>query len=40
MRDAKAGGWADVFTRKDKAIFKAYAGETLIRLGYAKDNDW
>lgn len=32
--------WLNKMTSKDKKIFKKIAGEELIKLGYAKDNNW
>jgi hypothetical protein len=40
FRKGIAGDWRNVFTEKDKQIFKEAAGDLLIRLGYEKDNDW
>ena len=39
-RKGVAGDWKHVFTERDKAIFKEFAGELLIELGYEKDNSW
>jgi hypothetical protein len=39
-RKGVAGDWKNVFTERDKALFKEFAGELLIELGYAKDNSW
>jgi hypothetical protein len=39
-RKGVAGDWKNVFTERDKAIFKEVAGELLIELGYEKDNSW
>ena len=40
FRKGKPGGWKDVFTEENKALFKEEAGEILIRYGYEKDLDW
>jgi len=32
--------WKELFTEKDKALFKKYFGQLVIDLGYEKDNDW
>jgi hypothetical protein len=40
FRKGKPGGWKDVFTEKNKALFKQEAGDILIRLGYENDMDW
>lgn len=39
-RKGIAGDWKNVFTERDKAVYKEVAGELLIELGYAEDNDW
>ncbi|HKZ26797.1 MAG TPA: sulfotransferase domain-containing protein, partial [Rubrobacteraceae bacterium] len=39
-RKGVAGDWKNVFTERDRRIFKQVAGELLIRLGYEKDYDW
>jgi hypothetical protein len=39
-RKGVAGDWRNVFTEKDKSVFKEAAGEALINLGYEKDRDW
>jgi hypothetical protein len=40
FRHGKRGGWQDAFTPELKQNFKRVAGELLIRLGYAADNNW
>lgn len=40
FRKGVAGDWRTVFNERDKATFKEVAGETLIRVGYEKNNDW
>jgi hypothetical protein len=40
VRKGIAGDWKNVFSDKDKQIFKKEAGDLLIQLGYEKDNDW
>jgi hypothetical protein len=40
LRKGVAGDWKNVFTEKDKQIFKEEAGNLLVKLGYEKDNDW
>lgn len=32
--------WQQKFSQEDKALFKHYAGELLIRLGYESDDNW
>ena len=39
-RKGVAGDWKEVFTKRDKQIFKEEAGELLAELGYEKDLDW
>ncbi len=40
LKKGKAGSWQDLFTTRDKAIFKEIAGELLINWGYEKDLNW
>ena len=40
FRKGVAGDWKNVFTDKDKRIFKEEAGDLLIELGYEKDDNW
>ena len=40
VRKGIAGDWKNVFSDKDKQIFKQEAGDLLIQLGYEKDNNW
>ena len=39
-RKGGPGLWQELFTDKDREIFKSSAGEVLIRLGYENDMDW
>lgn len=39
-RKGIAGDWVNVFTEKDKQVFKEVAGDLLIDFGYEEDNDW
>jgi hypothetical protein len=39
-RKGVTGDWKNVFTERDKALFKEFAGELLVELGYEKDNSW
>jgi hypothetical protein len=39
-RKGIAGDWKNVFTERDKAIFKEEAGGLLIKLGYERDSNW
>jgi LPS sulfotransferase NodH len=36
----QAGNWMRLFSEQDKSVFKAVAGEMLVRWNYEKDNDW
>ncbi len=40
FRKGVAGDWKNVFTRRDRRVFKQEAGELLIRLGYERDSGW
>lgn len=40
FRKGKPGNWREHFTAANIALFKEYAGDLLIDLGYEKDNDW
>ena len=40
FRKGMAGDWRNIFTERDKEIYKEAAGDLLIRLGYEKDLDW
>lgn len=40
LRKGVAGDWENVFTEEDKRAFKEAAGDTLVQLGYEKNNDW
>lgn len=40
FRKGVAGDWENVFTERDKRIFKEQAGDLLVRLGYENNNDW
>ncbi len=39
-RKGVAGDWKNLFTEREKEIYKEEAGELLIRLGYEKNYDW
>ena len=39
-RKGIAGDWKNVFTERDKAIYKETAGDLLIKLRYAEDDSW
>ncbi len=38
--DGRVGGWAETWTRTDRLIFDAVAGDLLIALGYETDHEW
>lgn len=40
LEKGKRGSWQELFTARDKQIFKEIAGETLIAWGYEKDREW
>ena len=39
-RKGVSGDWENVFTERDREIYKEVAGDLLIKLGYARDNSW
>jgi hypothetical protein len=40
FRKGIAGDWKNVFTERDRAVFKDAAGDVLVALGYERDRDW
>ena len=40
FRKGVVGDWRNVFTGRDKEIFKEEAGELLVELGYKEDGGW
>jgi hypothetical protein len=40
FRKGIAGDWKNVFTERDRAVFKEAAGDVLVALGYERDCDW
>ncbi len=40
FRRGEAGGWREHFTPANKSVFKEYAGELLVRLGYEDSQAW
>jgi hypothetical protein len=40
FRKGVAGDWKNVFTERDKLIFKEVAGDLLVMLGYEGDENW
>ncbi|MEM6299905.1 MAG: sulfotransferase domain-containing protein [Bacteroidota bacterium] len=40
LRKGVAGDWKNYFNHESRQVFDQYGGETLIKLGYEKDNKW
>ena len=40
LRKGIAGDWKNHFTKEACETFDKYAGDTLVKLGYEKDNSW
>ncbi len=40
IRKGVAGDWKNHFTREAAEVFRHHAGDTLIQLGYEKDDEW
>ena len=40
VRKGVAGDWKNVFTGRDRTIYKEIAGDLLVRLGYENDEGW
>jgi len=40
LERGKRGSWRELFTQRDKEIFKEIAGEALVAWGYEKDLEW
>lgn len=40
LEKGKRGSWQELFTERDKRIFKQVAGQTLIDWGYEPDMEW
>src|SRR5215213_3374948 len=40
FRKGVAGDWRDVFTERDRELYKDLAGERLVEFGYEKSYDW
>jgi len=40
LQKGKAGSWQDLFTIRDKAIFKDLGGQILVDWKYEKDSNW
>lgn len=40
FRKGIVGDWRDVFTQRDREIYKELAGDRLVRFGYERSYDW
>jgi hypothetical protein len=40
FREGKIGSWRKHFTSQHKKLFKQFAGDLVIKLGYEKNNNW
>ena len=40
LKKGKSGSWSDLFTERDRAVFKEIAGELLVDWGYEDNLDW
>ncbi|MEJ7841870.1 MAG: sulfotransferase [Rubrobacter sp.] len=40
LRKGVAGDWRNVFTERDKAIYKEFAGDLLVEMNYEQDDNW
>jgi hypothetical protein len=40
LEKGKRGSWRELFTARDKVVFKETAGETLVQWGYEDGYDW
>lgn len=40
LEKGKRGSWRELFTERDKKVFKQIAGQTLIDWGYEPDMEW
>jgi hypothetical protein len=40
LKKGKQGSWRELFTSRDRQIFKQLAGETLLHWEYEVDSDW
>ncbi|MEW6715897.1 MAG: sulfotransferase [Chloroflexota bacterium] len=40
LRKGEPGFWQELFTQRDREVFKQIAGDTLIAWGYEKDMNW
>lgn len=40
LKKGKSGSWRDLFTVRDRTVFKDVAGELLVKWGYEENVDW
>lgn len=40
LRKGVAGDWKSVFTERDRQVFKEFAGDLLVELGYEENTNW
>jgi hypothetical protein len=40
LQKGASGSWQELFTSRDRAIYKRIAGENLIAWGYENNLDW
>jgi hypothetical protein len=40
LEKGKRGSWKQLFTERDKAVFKQVAGNVLVTWGYEQNLDW
>jgi hypothetical protein len=40
LKKGKSGSWRELFTERDRTVFKEVAGELLIEWGYEENLDW
>jgi hypothetical protein len=40
LQKGKSGSWQNLFTPRDKSVFREIAGDTLVAWGYETDLDW
>ena len=40
LQKGKTGSWKDLFTARDREVFKQYAGDALVHWGYEQDLKW
>ncbi len=40
LQRGKKGNWCELFTPRDRQVFKELAGEALIGWNYEKDGNW